>query len=196
MEPFMPLNKTFQTGCLFFVDSMRPTLRVMFIILGIGMMNCKDDKGGGPGVEPGTLDATISGSVNLDLSGGKAEYIDSTVLISPGIVTQADYIYMTWRKNDKQITTAFTYGESEADTKVEEIEPGTYTSKGETEFVEVTVQLDSATYKMTRGAVNLKKVKETTIEGDYKDIVLEQKGGAKDSIRLNGSFKALEKGGK
>jgi hypothetical protein len=192
----MPLNKTCQTGCVLFVDSMRPALLGMFLILGIGMMNCKDDKGGGPDVEPGTLDATISGSVNLDLSGGKAEYIDSTVLISPGIVTQADYIYMTWRKNDKQITTAFTYGESEADTKVEEIETGTYTSKGETEFVEVTVQLDSTGYEMSRGAVSLTNIKETSIEGDYEDVVLEQKGGAKDSIRLSGSFKALEKGGK
>ncbi len=159
------------------------------------MMKCKDDKGGGPDVEPGTLDATVTGSVNLDLSGGKAEYIDSTVLISPGIITQADYIYMTWLKNNKQITTAFTYGESEADSKVEEIETGTYTSNGETEFVDVTLQMDSATYEMTRGAVSLTKIKETSIEGNYEDVVLEKKQGSRDSIRLNGSFKALEKEG-
>jgi hypothetical protein len=193
MVLFMLPNNINQNPYPLIVERSGSALVGVFMIRALLLLGCKGDKGGGPEVEPGTVDAKISGSINLDVSGGRAEYVDSTVLISPGVVTQADYLYMTWRKDDKKIITAFTYGESEADNTVEEIEPGTYTPDGETEFVEVTLQLDSAIYEMTGGAVRLTKVKESAIEGNYKDVVLEQQGSAKDSLRLEGMFQAIEK---
>ncbi len=156
------------------------------------LASCSDDSGedSGPNIEKGTVDVNVSGNANLDLEGGNATFVDSTTTIFAGVASRADYVVMDWQNNGNTLTTAFTYGEAQADRTIEEIDTGTYRPDGETEFVAVSLSLDSVTYQISEGAVRLAEIKEKTIRGEYLDVILKPAPGAKDSLRLNGQFYA------
>ncbi len=156
--------------------------------------SCSDDGGSSdPSVEEGTVDAQVSGSSNLDLSGGNATFRDSSAPSQFFGGREVASTQISWTGTNGN-SLQFSVSEVESSS----ISTGTYEPLDISnlvdppdKFMDGSGTIDSVSYSVESGSVKVTTKNSSNVIGEFQDLKLEMFNGS-DSVILNGAFHATK----